>query len=253
MKKNSDVFTLPDLNPKNKGNTKKIIIISSLAIIILVIVVILAILKNKSDSYNLNSNPDITLHYFTGIEGKLEAIIFNLHNGVKLPDSIKYIVNNTIYTEKGNKYICDYNKLHQFLISKGPITSINLENRTYKDKDITSWIYRVIYKNSSASPIFAEYMMDVQENNGIININSLELISENIPDIISEDTAQKKIIDTVSLKKKEESPLKADSLAALRRMDSLKAKPVVDSTKIKKKKYESNEKEKPARIDTNSK
>ncbi|HPS65645.1 MAG TPA: hypothetical protein PK447_08725 [Ignavibacteria bacterium] len=266
MENQNDAFSLPDMNRQNRKNKNKfrlVIIISAAVIIILAAVILILVLKQNQKGKNLIGLDEISFHYSGGIEGRLEEIIFNLHDGISIPDSIKFTVNNTIYTERGNKYVCDLNKLQQILIKKGLITSVNLESKSYKDKDITSWIYRVIYKSTDQSPLFAEYIMDIQETGNVININSLELIAGNIPDAIGIDTSKKQTIaiDTAALRKREEELKKSDSLANIRRRDSLKNLKL-DSLKtikrdtassVKKKNTEQNEKEKPAKIDSTHK
>lgn len=265
MENQNEAFSLPELkgrNRKDKQKLKVIIIISAVIIIILAVIIILLLSKKNNQDNSIIGADEISKNYSSGIEGKLEAIIFNLHDGIRLPDSIKYTVNNTIYTERGNKYVCDFNKLQQMLMKKGAITSINLESRTYKDKDVTSWIYRVFYKGTTSEPIYAEYMMDIFESNGVININSLELIAGNIPDALSIDTSKKEapVIDTAAIRKRAEELKKADSLAAAKRRDSimnLKKDTLkmndTTSINIKKKKYGTDEKEKPALPDSSHK
>lgn len=209
--KNEDVFSVPKLNIEEKSfkeKYKKYLLPFLITLgAILVILFAVFIFKGKN-YYDGNVIPDTLLNRdLSGTDSKIERILYYLYSGFTLPDSIEFSVSNVRFITKNGSEKMDSLKLISAL-RMIPVKKIDFEGKSFVDKDIKSWMYRVTYHENEKKLQNSEYKIDYLTNTeGMIVITGIELLSENK----SEELISVPPVDTLSKTKKENSDL-SDSL-----------------------------------------
>ncbi len=223
--KNEDVFSVPKLHIEEKSlfeKYKKYILPSGVFLgIILLTLTVVFIFKGRN-YFDGNIIPDSLISKnLTGTDSKIERVLYYLYSGYTLPDTIDFSVTNVSYITKNGKETVDSLKLISYL-RKISVTRIDFEGKSFIDKDINSWMYKVTYDDKDKKLISAEYKIDYLEKpDGMISITTFELLSENI----SDELITSPPLDTIASIKKES----IDSLKSKKNIpDSLK------KTEIKK-------------------
>ena len=248
-----DVFQTPEIevNKKRKNRKFKVKYLIFLIIPVLsVILITIYFLKPKENRDILNGLNDSLVYHLknlSGVDGKVELILRHLYGQINyLPDSVFYDASSVIYMEPPNKRdSCNYFTLKQKLLSKGIPKQILLSDRKfYKESNIVSWSYMILYDESNNDLIMAECNIDYIEKGNRIIVKSIELSllknkDNEIRQIEMPQDTSKKV-----QKKKEELITPDTSKKTIKN-----PKDVLQDEGTNKKKEESTDSEKEKRID----
>lgn len=245
----NDVFSTPEIEmDKGLFNTfirwikKNVKVIIPVAIIILLILVLFIFIGNKSKLFTPVLNSNYVKNYHSGIESKIEFILFNLHNDFPVPDSIEFHSDSIKFIRKDFTENLSKDKLNKSLSGMGFVYSIVIDLKSYKDLNIESWIYRANYNDNEDNLVYAEFTIDFVNNDNIIKILSLELNYEHYKNI--ELPVITTPVDTSKKTVKKDSLIAADSIAQVKKDTSAAVKDKEEILKDGEKKTEETDKEK---------
>lgn len=179
-----DVFQTPELrtnNPKRIKKYKKVIYyaISCLLLVFLAIFIYYLFPKKEIDIYKgLSDSLVYRLKNLNGVEGRVELVLRYLYGQINtLPDSITFDANSVIFSEPPDKRdSCNFFILKQKLLNNGTPTQILLSDKKfYKESNIESLPYLLIFNETNSKYYSAECYIDYIEKNGKIFIKNIEI------------------------------------------------------------------------------
>jgi len=236
--KNEDVFSVPKLNVEEKTFTEKYrkYLLPFLITSGVIVLILLAVFIFKGRNYfNGNFIPDTLVNRnLSGTDSKIERILYYLYSGYTLPDSIEFSVSNVPFITKNGRETMDSLKLISTL-RMIPVKKIDFESKSFVDKDINSWMYRVNYNDNEKKLTNSEYKIDyIEKPDGMIIITSIELLSENKTEelfTIPSDTSAKPKKDISDSLKNRKSTIDSLKKAEIKKDTSRKTATPIEESK----------------------